>query len=272
MNKLLVESYFAEFENYNVLLEATEPLYDYGIGIELHIFNDKAYNQRLIAERERLKKYYLTFHGPHRGVELAAPVGSNAQLNALHAWEEALMIYKKFNAHSIVMHTHHREFCPEEREALQRWSIDNINCVLDMAKGLGVNVLIENVGWRNHKDYLFNQNEFIGLFGQIRPWAKCLIDTGHAFINRWDMEKVIYTLSDKIDAYHVHNNDGEKDIHRPMFEKGLFYKKEETVQLLRVMNYYTPNADWILEYAPNIRTTPQLVIDECKLFYSYANI
>jgi len=272
MNKLIVETYFASFENYDMLLETTQPLEDQGIGIELHAFNDDAFNRRALAQRNRLKKYYTTFHGPHMGVELASAPGSDGQKNALHAWEEAFKLYRAFDAHSIVMHTHQLAFRPQERKTLQKLSIDNMNIVLDMAKEAGANVLVENVGWHNRDSYLFNEDEFIHLFSQLRPWAKCLIDTGHAFINRWDMEKVISALADKIDGYHLHNNDGESDIHRPMFEEGLFYTREDTLRLLRIMNRYTPNADWILEYAPDPKTTPQVVIDECRQFYSYANI
>ena len=141
-----------------------------------------------------------------------------------------------------------------------------------MAKEAGAKVLVENVGLDNRGNCLFNQEDFIGLFDQLRSWAGCLIDTGHAFINRWDMERVISALAGKIEGYHLHNNDGKNDIHRPMFEEGLFYSKQDTLQLLHCMNRYTPKADWILEYAPDPDTTPQVVINECNQFYSYADI
>ncbi len=267
MKKLIVETYFADFENYDLFAAAIEPLKEKGIGIELHIFDDAAFNQRLCAQRERFQDYYTTFHGPHRGVEAAAPMGSPTQQKMLNAWREAYRIYRLFQGRSIVLHTNQRAFTPQEKAALQEQSIGTMNLLLDMAQEQQVQVLVENVGWANASSMLFDQDEFIDLFGRLRPWARCLIDTGHALINRWDMEKVIAALAPKIGAYHLHNNDGVKDIHRPLFDQGLFYSREDTVNLLRIMEKYTPDADWILEYAPYKDVTPQRVIQECRQLY-----
>lgn len=267
MNKLIVETYFANFENYDMFAAAVEPLKAKGVGVELHIFDDSDFNRRLCAQRARFQDYYTTFHGPHKGVEAAAPMGSPTQEKMISAWREAYRIYRLFQGHSMVLHTNQRAFQPQEKAALQKQSIDTMNILLDMAQEQQVQVLVENVGWANTSSLLFDEDEFIALFQRLRPWACCLIDTGHAFINRWNMERVISALAPKIKAYHLHNNDGVKDIHRPVFGQGLFYSLEDTIKLLKIMEKYTPDADWILEYAPYQDVTPQLVVQECERLY-----
>ena len=49
MNKLIVETYFANFENYDMFAAAVEPLKAKGVGVELHIFDDSDFNRRLCA-------------------------------------------------------------------------------------------------------------------------------------------------------------------------------------------------------------------------------
>ena len=52
-----------------------------------------------------------------------------------------------------------------------------------------------------------------------------LIDTGHAMANHWDIPKLISQLGTRIKGYHLHNTDGVHDLHRPMFEEGLWYTR-----------------------------------------------
>ena len=51
--------------------------------------------------------------------------------------------------------------------------------------------------------------------------------------NHWDIPKLISQLGTRIKGYHLHNTDGVHDLHRPMFEEGLWYTPEEMERLLR---------------------------------------
>jgi sugar phosphate isomerase/epimerase len=263
MKNLSIEVYCANFENYDLFEQIMAPLKDKGIGIELSIFDDDAYNARLLAQKARFSQYHTTFHGPHVGVEAASPAGSPAQKKMVDAFEESFRICNEFRASGIVIHTNQRSFRPEEKARLQEESIATLNIILDMARQYGVDLWVENVGWSNRDSLLFDEDEFIDLFDRLRPWANCLIDTGHAMINRWDFEKVIRALSHKIKAYHIHNNDGQRDTHRPMFESGQFYSEAQTRALAQIMEKYTPDAEWILEYAPGSHISPELIAREC---------
>lgn len=65
-------------------------------------------------------------------------------------------------------------------------------------------------------------------------------------------------------SYHLHNNDGSGDTHRPLFEKNLLLGKKELPQLIRCMEQETPDADWILEYAPGGHISVDLLEREVR--------
>lgn len=73
--------------------------------------------------------------------------------------------------------------------------------------------------------------------------------------NHWDIPKLISQLGTRIKGYHLHNTDGVHDLHRPMFEEGLWYTPEEMERLLRQIGRETPDADLVLEYVSG-RTSP----------------
>ena len=264
MNKLIVACYCANFENYDLLQRIIDQLAPYDVGVELAIFDDPGYSARLQALRERFKPYYTTFHAPHIEVEATSPEGSEGHRRILRALQQSFDIYRTFDAHSIVMHTNQIPFTEPEREGLQQQSIRTLNQIGQTAAERGVNLLIENVGECIHNNMLFGEDDFIELFTRVHPDSGCLIDIGHAMINDWNFEKVISALGPRIRAYHLHNNDGRADSHRPLFESGMKYNSEQLKELLGWADQYSPEADWILEYAPGEHITPALVEGEVR--------
>jgi len=264
MNKLIVACYCVNFENYDALDSILQPLQEYGVGVELSIFDDPGYIARLRAARERYLPYYVTFHAPHLEVEATSPEGSKERARIVRALSESFAISKEFDAHSIVMHTNQVSFRPEEKPLLQNRSVSTLLEIGHLAAEQGVNLLIENVGEAIFDSLLFDEDEFIHLFDMLHPSSGCLIDIGHAMINDWDFEKVIRGLRHKIRSYHLHNNDGHADIHRPLFENGMKYDRLRLRELLAWADRYTPEADWVLEYAPGPHITPTLVEDEVR--------
>lgn len=264
MNRLIVACYCVNFENYDALESILEPLKKYGVGVELAIFDDPAYIGRLRAARKRFAQHYVTFHAPHLEVEATSPEGSEGHARIVRALAESFRIYREFGAHSIVMHTNQVSFRPEEKPMLKDRSLHTLLKIGRMAADQGVNLLIENVGEAIFDSLLFDEDEFIGLFDRVHPASGCLIDIGHAMINDWDFEKVIRALRPRIRSYHLHNNDGRADIHRPLFEEGMKYDGPRLKELLAWADRYTPEADWVLEYAPGPHITPALVEGEVR--------
>ncbi|MBR5257498.1 MAG: TIM barrel protein, partial [Clostridia bacterium] len=100
------------------------------------------------------------------------------------------------------------------------WSRETMKTLAEMAEKAGVNLLIENVGEPAHQNVLYDQQTFIELFEHLPESAGALIDIGHAMVNNWDIHAVIDALGPRICGYHIHNNDGTRDQHLPLFQPG----------------------------------------------------
>ena len=127
-----------------------------------------------------------------------------------------------------------------------------------------INLTVENVGVRTKSGVLFDQDQYLALFEQLPAEVGSLIDIGHAFINHWDVPHVLRTLGTRIHSFHLHNNNGSADSHRPMFEPGNYYTAEEMCELLLLTNRTAPNAEWILEYAPGEHISKELIMGDLR--------
>ena len=86
--------------------------------------------------------------------------------------------------------------------------------------------MVENVGESIHGNLLFDEEELHILVSvDSKLCGAVWIDIGHAVLNRWNLERVIKELNGRICSYHLHNNDGSGDTHRPLFEKNLLLGK-----------------------------------------------
>lgn len=263
MKHLTNACYCVHFDNYDLFAELMEGVKDRGVGVELSFFDDPAYIKRLLDHKDLFKDYYISFHGAHLEVEATGAVGSPEYERITRAFAEHMALMKEFNAKNMVIHTNQIVVDPAKKEELQKDSIHTLTVIAEEAKRLGIQLLVENVGWITNDSVLFDEDEFIALFDKLPPEVGCLIDTGHAIINKWDMKRVIRELGPKIMAYHIHNNNGLVDSHRPIFvEEGNAYTREMFEELFECMEEYTPDADWILEYSPNELICSKLIKNE----------
>ena len=93
-----------------------------------------------------------------------------------------------------------------------------------------------------YPEILFDQEEYVALFQEI-PNIKSLIDIGHAWIKKWDFERLFRDMGEKIDAFHIDDNDGISDLHVKMGEGNLdqdaFYSAYQK---------YCPGTRLVIEY------------------------
>ena len=84
---------------------------------------------------------------------------------------------------------------------------------------------VENVGYPLKKNLLFDYHDFIQLFSDLPEDIGCLIDTGHAMLNQWNIVESIETLvsSTEYRGYHLNNNDGIHDSHYPLYDPEGYY-------------------------------------------------
>lgn len=265
MHKILNASYCARFDDFDFLQAVAEAVP--GTGVELGCYFDKpGFMENQAANAGRFAAYPMTLHGPFTDVECAAAPGTIERETMIETWKRAFDVYEQFNASSIVLHTHHMRDIPEEdKETLRDYAVDTILELAEIAQERKINLTVENVGHWVKNNTLFNEGQFIDMFHALPDSVGALLDVGHALINRWDITHVICALNTRIRSYHLHNNDGCGDSHRPMFEAGNRYSEAEMLNLLELTNKYSPDADWILEYAPGSHISRNLLVKDLSM-------
>ena len=257
MNRVFVSTYCVGFRHYNTLKRILQELGGTDVGAEFAtIWNYHKFDELLDTQVENFRGFPATIHAPF-GESCCAP-GSAEYARMEVGFDKAFRWYHAFNASSMVMHTHKRSAMPEEAVQLRFQAEEVIRMMAERAWRENVNLTVENVGFRSRGSELYGQEEFIRLFDRL-PWSVgALIDTGHAMLNGWDIPYVIRSLGSRIRGYHLHNNDGVEDLHRPMFADGMCYSGEQMEELLKTIARHSPNADLILEYAPGAHICTEL--------------
>ena len=258
-------AFCANYRDYDFLLDVASAVTAAKTGLELNIYySDQPELMRWQEENKpRFRDVPITLHGPFTDVEAASAPGSLDRQKFVDAWKYTFDEYEDLHALSVVMHTHKvRDIAEEDKPRLRAWSLESIQEMAQIALERGVVLTVENVGHWVKKNELFNEEQFIALFDQLPREIGCLIDVGHALINRWDISHVVHALNTRIFSYHLHNNNGCADSHRPMFEAGGRYDVPEMKDLLRLIHRYSPDADLILEYHPGAHITKELLVND----------
>lgn len=151
----------------------------------------------------------LVFHEPVWGVEHTAPPGTPAYEESMHH----LRLTKKYadilRPAFMVCHLSNRPVPPGEEEQLLRTALQNLDRLRGMF--LDVELLVENTGIRGDGTLLLDQQAFTDLC--VSRGLSVLIDVGHAAANGWDLPALLAALRGRIRGYHLHNNDGRRDLH-----------------------------------------------------------
>lgn len=164
----------------------------------------------------------------------------------------------------MVMHTHEGSFPAQEGD---RWRARSLEVLLDWTRRMideGIHVTVENVGYPKKNSVLFDQEQFVALFDRLPQEVGCLIDTGHAMLNRWDIPALIRRMGTRIKGYHLNNNDGFHDSHYPIYDPEGFCSHQEMDDILRAIAQYTPQAHLVLEYAPDGRATMPVIHSDIR--------
>lgn len=258
--------YGSDQDQYPHMLKVLEKCAPFNVGVELAIYTRISMRPRhipnLLKVRNEFAGYPTLFHGPYFELEATSEPDSEAAKYMIESYETAFQLCNIFKAPSIVMHTNQRSFEDSEQAHLQENSRSMILRLGEMAKKANVEMTVENVGFNYAHSVLFPEDDFIALIKSLPEDIGCLIDTGHAILNDWDIERVIAELGGRISAYHIHNNPGDLDSHRPLFEDGMKYSRCQIVSMFRAMEKHSPKAHWILEYSPGPHITPELMYND----------
>ena len=268
MNGYYYSCYGSDQDQYPHMLKILEKCKPLHVGIELAIFSRVSarpqHIQNLLAVKDQFTNYPILFHGPFFELEATSEPDSDAAKYMLESYQVSFELCNTFDAKSIVMHTNQRSFEEQEKAHLQENSRDMILKLGELARQAKVRMTVENVGFNYAHSVLFPENEYIELIKSLPEDIGALIDIGHAILNDWDIERVVATLGTRIKSYHIHNNPGDRDSHRPLFEDGMKYSRDQIIELFKAMEKYTPDTEWILEYSPGPHITPELMYHDFK--------
>ena len=236
---------------------------DLGVEALIENANDNVWYQAfkvLLTDRPS----QFTIHGPFLYMNLAAKDCEFDRVIENYKW--TFEYYHRYNAKHVVLHPHGNfgEDYSEDHKSRQGRCLERVNALAELAHENKVNLLVENLPYAHH---LFDQEEYVDLFRQI-PTVKSLIDVGHSLIKQWDVPKLLCDLGDKIDAYHIDDNNGPgtPDSHFKVGDGVWDYK-----EFFTAYNKYTPNARLVLEYL-NVTTDEiaesaawvRRIAEECK--------
>ena len=185
----------------------------------------------------------FSIHGPFGYVDFASDLPDEKLYCLLR---EPFDLYHRFGARHLVVHTNLDAFAEEpeaEREHRRQHAARRLTEFSRICREEGISLLVENVTF--HGRALFSQEQFLALF-QRAPELRCLLDLGHAHVEHFEIPEVIRILGHRIQAFHVHNNDGILDSHSPLsadIPGGIDWNA-----FRKAAAAHAPGAELILEY------------------------
>ena len=227
-------------------------------GIEVFIeFGSQFYWDKEIKKVMNGRDGKLSIHGPFISIDLASLDFNESHVFDIYKW--AFDYYNKYEADFYVQHISEPYYGKlTDKARVRNKVIERLVKLADIAKKNNINIYIENTVANSPDDELFDFEEFINIFKQIKKFS-CLIDIGHAYISQWDLLELIAELGPRIKAYHLHDNKGRYDNHLHVGE-GLcnwpvFFKeyKKNTPNAVLVLEYALGKVDSILKSISKIR-------------------
>lgn len=245
---IYISTLCVKFKDYHWLKNCIDTFHDFPVGVEHGTWWGLQPELPDVLDANKPMFYGMptTIHAPFH--EICNEPGSSEEQEMLETFNRACCVYHECGATSMVIHTNEYSFPEEQRAAMRERSKEMILFWYEKFKEQGIYMTVENVGYPKKDNLLFNYEQFLRLFSELPEEIGCLIDTGHAMLNDWDMVELIKTLGPRIRGYHLNNNDGKNDAHYPTFDPEGYLPPEKMEEIIATIAQYSPNADLILEY------------------------
>lgn len=132
------------------------------------------------------------------------------------------------------------------RETAKKRAFENTCKLAETAKGAGVRLAFENVGYNGQS--IYTMDEYVHALDGVDSIAGYLVDTGHANINGWDIPLLIRSVSGRLFGLHIHDNHGKADSHLPIGHGNCDWSNIYAA----MREIENPACEFILEYAPGL--------------------
>ncbi len=210
-------------------------------GLEMFVeFGDDCFWEGWLEKLMRDRTGKLSIHGPYQNLDLSDPLLDERFLE--RSYRRTFGIAHRWKAAYVVIHPNAPFRRPDqERELSREIARRRIAWLSHMAEEYDVPLCIENMGYGNSREQLFDAGEYLKLFLTM-PELWSLIDIGKIHLAGWDLEELVKGLGQRILAYHLHDNNGREDQHRRIGEGSCLWEN------FRQVYGSTPQARLVLEY------------------------
>ncbi len=255
--RIYISTLCIKFQDYEWLKTCLDDFHDFPVGLEHATWWGLQPELPELLDEKKSMFYGMptTIHAPFH--EICNKPGSPGEQEMIETFDRACRVYHECGATSMVMHTNESHFQEADRPAMRERSKEMILFWHERFKAQGIHMTVENVGFPKKDNLLFDYDHFIQLFSELPEDIGCLIDTGHAMLNDWDIPALIKTLGPRIRGYHLNNNDGVNDAHYPTFAPDGYLSPEKMEEIVAAIAQYSPDADLILEYMFGDRITEE---------------
>lgn len=255
--RIYISTLCIKFQDYEWLKTCLDDFHDFPVGLEHATWWGLQPELPELLDEKKSMFYGMptTIHAPFH--EICNKPGSPGEQEMIETFDRACRVYHECGATSMVMHTNESHFQEADRPAMRERSKEMILFWHERFKAQGIHMTVENVGFPKKDNLLFDYDHFIQLFSELPEDIGCLIDTGHAMLNDWDIPALIKTLGPRIRGYHLNNNDGVNDAHYPTFAPDGYLSPDKMEEIVAAIAQYSPDADLILEYMFGDRITEE---------------
>ena len=210
------------------------------LGFELlMMFDLPDFEENLKRNLDQFASGPLVFHEPVWGVEHSAPRGSAEWEDGMYHLRLTQKYAEILRPAAMVFHFSNCAVPPEKKDGMLRTSLENLEEIREMFPD--TQILVENTGTAADRTLLLDQQEYTDLC-RSRQFP-VLIDVGHANANSWNLPELINALQGQIGGFHLHNNDGVRDLHDRLRNGTL-----DLAALVPVMDRAAPDAFRVIEY------------------------
>jgi len=185
------------------------------------LFNDKEiddYKKFLKSNGLEIEQIHSVFGGDY---DFSSPE-QNTRAIIVEATKISLIKLEEIKVKNFVIHCSAGVINKNEREERIKILMDSISRILPISEKTGIKIAIENSLYP--ETMIGTGEEIIRIIEEFNsPYLGVCFDTGHAHTIGKFKEEFI-ALKDKIFTFHLHDNDGERDLHLPPIQGTIDWK------------------------------------------------
>lgn len=181
---------------------------------------------RRVIEKSGLE---VTVHATFYDINLST-INSYLRKANLQCYKTYLNLAQQINAHTMVLHGGYMHYDMAGIKALRTMAknnlIENLRILGDHAARKDIYIALENSppnryhlmvkDWQSHTHILKTVNH---------PQVKAILDIAHAHLHQLDIAHYYQKIKNYLVELHVHNNDGQSDLHTAIDEGTINYQK-----------------------------------------------